>query len=172
MLPCLLLGLILLPSNAVTAIWISVDVNSKIRVILSLALSICQAVYKHLKCITSFNLYKNSRGRVCYHAHFTDEESAGLRDKMTCPSSHSQLWTEPEPSLLNVVHLLHITSFFSWFLSLSCLLSAMNSEKEWDGFWRGGGRPVRHIDFQKNSFLLIDVQQIGLLPVSELVVGG
>lgn len=53
--------------------------------------SICQAVYKHLKCITSFNPYKNSRGRVCYHAHVTEEESAVLRDKMTCPSSHSQL---------------------------------------------------------------------------------
>lgn len=196
MLPCLLLGLNLLPwktalfpfeptsvclleaprddlpSNAVTAVWVSVDVNSKIRVTLSLALSICQAVYKHLKCITSFNPYKNSRGRVCYHAHVTNEESVVLRGKMTCPSSHSQLWSEPEPGLLNVVHLLHITSFSSWFLSLSCLLSAIISEKERDGFWWGGERPVGHIDFQKNSFLLIDVQQIGLLPVSELVVGG
>ena len=71
-----------------------------------------------------------------------------------------------------MVHLLRITSFSSWFLSLSCLLSAMISEKECDGFWWGGERPARHVDFQKNSFLLIDVQQIGLLPVSKLVVGG
>ena len=47
----------------------------------------------------------------------------------------------------------------------------MISEKELDGFGWGGRTPVRHTDFQKNSFLLIDVQQIGLLAVSELVVG-
>lgn len=31
---------------------------------------------------------------------------------------------------------------------------------------------VGHTDFQKKSFLLINVQQIGLFPISELVVGG
>ena len=119
MLPCLLLGLILLPwkralfpfeptsvclleaprddlpSNAVTAVWVSVDVNSKIRVTLSLALSICQAVYKHLKCITSFNPYKNSKrsGLLPCPCHRWRECSSKRQNDLPKFSQSVMIWT-------------------------------------------------------------------------------